>query len=62
MRSLTLVILKLQETLFFISNSHYLILVSLKLILFKPKFMFSFEASLEMKKHQFNFELMSIVS
>ena len=49
-------ILKLQEMLFFISNSHYFILVSLK-----PKFMFSFEANLEMKNHQFNFELLSVV-
>ena len=57
-------ILKLQETLFFISNSHYLILVldSLKPILFQPKIIFSFKANLEMKKHQFNFELLSVVS
>ena len=55
-------ILKLQETLFFITTSHYFILVSLKPILFKPKFMFSFEANLEMKNHQFNFELLSVVS
>ena len=54
-------ILKLQETLFFISNSHYFILDSLKPMLFKPKFMFSFEANLEMKNHQFNFELLSVV-
>ena len=54
--------LKLQETLFFIRNLHYFILVSLKPTLFKPKFMFSFKANLEMKRHQFNFELMSIVS
>ena len=53
-------ILKPQEMIFFISNSHYFILVSLKPILFKPKFMFSFEANLEMKNHQFNFELLSI--
>ena len=55
-------ILKLQETLFFISNFHYFILVSLKPIFFKQKFMFYFEANLEMKKHQFNFELLSVVS
>ena len=55
-------ILKLQEMLFFISNSHYFILVSLKPILFQPKIMFSFKANLEMKKHQFNFELILVVS
>ena len=54
--------LKLQETLFFINNSLYFILVGLKPIIFKPKFMFSFEANLEMKKHQFKFELLSVVS
>ena len=37
-------------------------LVRVKPNLFQPKFMFSFEAKLEMKKHQFNFELVSIVS
>ena len=53
---------KLQETLFFISNFSYYFFVSLKPIFFKPKFMFSFKANLEMKRHQFDFELISIVN
>ena len=62
-RSLTLVILKLQETFFFISNFRYFIFfISLKPTISKPKFMFPFKANLEMKKYQFNFELISIVS
>ena len=52
--------LKLQETLFLVSNFHYFILVSLKPT-FSNIFMFSFKANLEMKKNQFIFELISIV-
>ena len=56
-------ILKLQETLFLYKVIPItFFLVSLKPNLFQPKFMFSFEANLEMKRHQFNFELVSVVS
>ena len=59
-RNLNLVILKLQETLFFVSNFRYFISFTLKPT-FSNIFMSSFKANLEMKKHQFSFELISIV-
>ena len=52
--------MKLQETLFFVNNFRYFIDFTLKPT-FSNIFMFSFRANLEMKKHQFSFELISIV-
>ena len=45
--------LKLQETLFFVSNFYYFIGFTLKPT-FSNIFMFSFKANLEMKRHQFS--------
>ena len=53
--------LKLQETLFVVSNFSYFIIGQLKTNPFSNIFMFSFKANLEMKMHQFSFELISIV-
>ena len=43
--------LKLQETLFFVSNFYYFLCRQITPNLFQSKFMFSFETNLEMKKH-----------
>ena len=46
--------LKIQETLFFVIKNQLLFFISLKPTVFKLKFMFSFKANLENKKHQSN--------
>ena len=54
--------LNLQGTFFFISNFHYFLYRQFKPNLFHPKIMFSFKANLEMKRHQFSFELVSFMN
>ena len=62
-QNLTPMIQKLQETLFFISNfSYYYFWLAKNQSFFQPKIMFFFKSNLEMKKHQFNFELILVVS
>ena len=52
---------KLQEALFFISNFRYFIIGFTIKPTFSNIFMFSFKSNIEMKKYQFNFELISFV-